>query len=343
MANVEAWPDQESRLLERVFTRACELSLGTRVHSAADSLQESSSFKGVWIMHKPEQAPDIVIYYAHGGGFALGSCYFYLEFLLAWHHLLVEAGYKNPAIFAIEYTLAPDQMYPKQVTELLHGYNHVLDWVEDASRVCVAGDSAGATLMLNLLQELGAQSCSQKHKSVDSAVGRRLGPSASLPLPNLAVLISPWVTLVAEDLHRSSRIDYLDRQTLWTYAYQYAGDNKVHKYPASPGNCTDMGLWKAASPRHGYFVTYGEEEVFAPDVENFLKQQTSLGINAEWLEFKGEVHAWPVVSLFLSDSIEKRLQGLKAIMGEVSKRFDKQPTRRGWRKGDERGQIRSSR
>jgi acetyl esterase/lipase len=126
----------------------------------------------------------------------------------------------------------------------------------------------------------------------------------------------------------------LDRQTLWEYAYEYAGVNKLHQYPASPGSCIDGELWKAASPRHGYFVTYGEEEVFAPDVKNFLKQQAELGIKAEWLEFRGEVHAWPVASLFLSDSIDKRLQGLRAIMTEVSKRFDKPLARKGVWKGE---------
>ncbi|KAI9167425.1 hypothetical protein HJFPF1_03552 [Paramyrothecium foliicola] len=335
-----ALPFARWRMLRHGFVKS---PVYWREHSQGEG---SSHFKGVWIMHKPEQPPDIVIFYAHGkimptdlpisvfstyqqsgGGFALGSCFFYLEFLLAWHHLLLNSGYKNPAIFALEYTLAPDDVYPKQIQETLHGYEHALDVAKDASRVCVAGDSAGATLILSLLQELGAQPDNQKQKGARAEVkgGLTEPQPPSLPLPNLAVLISPWVTLVT-NLHRASRIDYLDRQTLWTYAHEYAGDKMLYQHPASPGSCEDGELWKAASPRHGYFITYGEEEVFAPDIRNFLKRQIELGVSTEWLEFRGEVHAWPVASLFLSDSKEKRMQGLEAIMAEVRKRFDKKPT-----------------
>ena len=57
--------------------------------------------------------PDIVIYYAHGGGFSMGSSYFYLEFLLTWLSVLkIHGGFRNPAILSLEYTLVPDSSYP---------------------------------------------------------------------------------------------------------------------------------------------------------------------------------------------------------------------------------------
>lgn len=57
--------------------------------------------------------PDIVIYYVHGGGFSMGSSYFYLEFLLTWLSVLKSSGgFQNPAILSLEYTLVPDACYP---------------------------------------------------------------------------------------------------------------------------------------------------------------------------------------------------------------------------------------
>ncbi|CAG7562998.1 unnamed protein product [Fusarium equiseti] len=257
-----------------------------------------------------------------GGGFLMGSSYFYLEFLMAWHHLLVEAGFKNPAIFALEYTLVPDQVYPRQVLEALEGYKHVLEVVKDASKICVSGDSAGGSLILSLLLELGAQAGNQDKIGVKADVrGGLADPDPpQLPLPRMATLISPWITLMSK-LHYSSKSDFLDKRTLWKYAHEYAGENMIQQQPASPGNCVDDKLWRAASPERGYFVIFGEEEVFAPDVEEFLKRQAKIGVQVEGQKFDGGIHAWPVASLFLSSTEEKRLQGLRTAVKEIRRRM----------------------
>ncbi|GKU03405.1 neutral cholesterol ester hydrolase 1 [Fusarium langsethiae] len=278
--------------------------------------------KGTWIMHQPEHPPDFVLYYVHGGGFLMGSSYFYLEFLMAWHHLLVEAGFKNPAIFALEYTLVPDQVYPRQVLEALEGYRHVLEVVKDASKVCVSGDSAGGSLILSMLLELGAQAGSQDKKGVNSDIRGCLTDSDPpyLLLPRMATLVSPWITLMS-NLHYNSKSDFLDKRTLWKYAQEYAGENMIQQQPASPGNCVDDKLWRAASPERGYFIIFGEEEVFAPDIEDFLKRQAKIGVQAEGQKFDGGIHAWPVASLFLSSTEEKRLQGLRTAVKEIRRRM----------------------
>ncbi|KAK5627693.1 hypothetical protein RRF57_003409 [Xylaria bambusicola] len=276
----------------------------------------------------PTKRPDLCVYYAHGkgksnalrsgiimaadhiqgGGFSMGSSYFYLEFLLSWLDLLKKAGYENPSIFALEYTLVPDDSFPKQLEEAIAGYDHVLSTVGDSWRVCVGGDSAGATIILNLLLHLA----NMGHQAdVMDGIGQW-----QLPKPALAVLISPWVSLVS-DKHHNTRSDYLDAGNLHIYAEEYAGDDlSPHDPLLSPGQNRDIDWWRRATPDHGFFVAYGNEEVLAPETEGLIQFWKKGDIKVVDRRETGGIHAWPVASLFLSES-NKRLTGLKAIVQEI--------------------------
>jgi acetyl esterase/lipase len=256
---------------------------------------EDELFKGIWVIKEPMRKPDVVLYYAHGGGFSMGSSYFYLEFLLSWLSLLSEAGYRNPAIFALEYTLVPDASFPTQLFETIAGYKHVLTVARDPSIVCVGGDSAGGTLILSLLLYLADSR---------NNIGK----------PALAVLISPWVTLDSPR-HQNNTSDYLDASTLRRYGELYAGNSvPVSDLIISPGNCKDIGWWQRASPSKGIFITYGSEEVFEPEIKEFTRLLQKAGVVVTSQEEAGGIHAWPVASLFLSRSSEKRFKGLRSLV-----------------------------
>ncbi|KAK4231576.1 Alpha/Beta hydrolase protein [Podospora fimiseda] len=263
------------------------------------------SFKGIWITKDPKKKPDLVVYYAHGGGFSMGSTYFYLEFLLTWLSILIKSGYQNPAIFALEYTLVPDAAYPKQLEEATKAYEHVLEIAQDPSIVCVSGDSAGATLILCLLLHLGEMNPGYRHH---------------LPRPALAVLISPWVTLISTR-HKNMANDYIDVKQLHHYATQFAGDRMAETDPlVSPGCCNDIAWWKRSCPSKGIFITYGDAEVFAPEIEGLIKLLQEADVLIDSKAEPGGIHAWPVASLFLSSSLNDRLDGLRTITKEIRQR-----------------------
>ncbi|KAB5570464.1 Arylacetamide deacetylase-like protein [Coniochaeta sp. 2T2.1] len=276
--------------------------------------QAGRGFRGVWIIADPEQAPDVVLYYAHGGGFSMGSPYFYLEFLISWLGLLREAGgYANPAIFALEYTLVPEGSYPTQLGEAVAGYRHVLTVARDPSIVAVGGDSAGAMLVLSMLLHLAAK----EHGEAGLIPGK---DDVTLQKPNFAVLISPWVTLVSP-VHKNNTSDYLDVDTLHRYGLQYT-DNRIKPNDplVSPGSCKDVDWWRRAAPTQGIFITYGEEEVFQPDIKQFVRLLRKAGVAVGSQEAAGGIHAWPVASLFLASSREKRLRGLRCLVEKIRER-----------------------
>ena len=238
----------------------------------------------------------------------MGSPYFYLEYLLTWLSLPGERGYSNPAIFSLEYTLVPDAVFPTQLQQAIAAYRHVLETVGTASKVCVSGDSAGATIMLSLLLHL-AKLGHDADRMDDTGTWR-------LVTPAMAALISPWVTLVSPK-HRNTASDYLNQDKLHQYALDYAGHQPVRDPLVSPGDCRDVDWWRRACPPGGLFIAYGAEEVFARDIEDLVKFLKTAGITISSMADDGGIHAWPVASLFLSTGARDRQRGLKSLVDQI--------------------------
>ena len=261
--------------------------------------------KGVYITHNKLEKPDLVIYFCHGGGFSMGSAYFYLEFLLAWVSLLKEAGYRNPAVFSLEYTLVPDAAYPTQLEETVAGYEYACSLANDPSRVCVGGDSAGATLILSMLLYNAKRPDYKKRK------------------PGSAILISPWTTLFSSQ-NRNTTSDYLNSQSLHLYGSQYAGSVERLEDPLiSPGVCKDGAWWAKACPNGGFGVLFGSEEVLGPELRDLIVLLRRSGCGVSVREEPGSVHAWPVVSMFLSDTQGERQKGLKDLTKMVQQAIER--------------------
>lgn len=252
--------------------------------------------KGIWIVSDENKKPDVVVYYCHGGGFSMGSSHFYLEFLFAWVSILKDSGYSNPALFALEYTLVPEAKYPQQTHETLAGYEFVLSHVDSAARICVAGDSAGATLQLGLLL------CMSKE------------PKLRSQLPGYAVIISPWAVILSAK-NKDTPSDYLNADSLHLYGSQYVGTKASSDDPlVSPGTCMDLKWWKRASPVNGWYFIYGAEEVFAPETRDLVSCLKKAATKVDVHEEKGWIHAWPIVKLFLCDGQDARQSGLRRIV-----------------------------
>ncbi|MCJ1310592.1 hypothetical protein MMC25_004257 [Agyrium rufum] len=254
---------------------------------------------GIWVTSDEDVDPDIVIYYLHGGGFSMGSPYFYLEFLIAYMNLL-RPYYNNPAVFALDYTLVPYASHPTQLQQTIRGYDYVLSRTyKRASRICVAGDSAGATLVLSLLLHLAEQ--------IEYCALR----------PGYATLISPWVTLVS-DRNRDTKSDYLNANSLHLYGSQYAGKAENLSRPlVSPGLCTDPRAWARAAPTHGFYFAFGSEEVLGPEVRVLLRRLRDGKVNVVSREDPGGIHAWVVARLFLEDTKSERLKGIAEMVDAV--------------------------
>jgi epsilon-lactone hydrolase len=109
-----------------------------------------------------------VILYFHGGGYVLGSASASVGLASD-----LSRRAKTRAI-SVDYRLAPEHPHPAALDDALAAYRGLLEEGQPASRIAVAGESAGAGLTLATL------------------IAAR---NAGLPLPCAAVLMSPWADL----------------------------------------------------------------------------------------------------------------------------------------------------
>ncbi len=114
---------------------------------------------------------DKCILYMHGGGYIAGSPETHLNMLLSL------ARMSSIQVFAIDYSLSPESMFPKAIDDAVSSYNALLEKGFKSENIFIGGDSAGGNL--TLVTTLKLQKLNQK-------------------LPSKLFLLSPWTDLTGE-------------------------------------------------------------------------------------------------------------------------------------------------
>ena len=141
---------------------------------------------------------DDVIFYIHGGAYAIGSAAASVGLA---SDIVRRAGARA---ISVDYRLAPEHAYPAALTDTVAAYGALLETVP-ASRIAMAGESAGAGLTVATLVALKA---------------------AGLPQPSSAVVFSPWadLTLSGDSMKSKAAVDpALTEEGLRLRAADYAG------------------------------------------------------------------------------------------------------------------------
>jgi acetyl esterase/lipase len=123
---------------------------------------------------------DAVILYLHGGGYMACSVNSHKRMIA---HIATAVGCRA---LGIDYRRTPEAIHPAQVDDAVAAYRWLLGTGVPASKIALAGDSAGGHLTLTTLLRLRADGD---------------------PLPVAAVLLSPWVDLESTGESLTSRAD----------------------------------------------------------------------------------------------------------------------------------------
>ncbi len=207
-----------------------------------------------------------VVAYFHGGGWVQGD--------LETHHglcarLALRAG---AIVVAVDYRLAPEAKFPAAVDDCLAAYrwlrSHADELGGDATRVAVAGDSAGGNL---------------------SAVVSLLAAPAGVPRPTCQVLIYPATDFHFETASHRELVDghVIPRDRVLWYMEQYLRDDADRNDPrASPL------LAKELRDQPPTLVVTGGFDPLRDEGHAYAARLRDAGADVTDREYRGQIHAF---------------------------------------------------
>lgn len=226
------------------------------------------------------------ILYCHGGGYVVGSPRAYRGMAARL------ATLTRCDVAVIDYRLAPEHVYPAAPDDAIAAYRALLSRF-DASRIVIAGDSAGGNLALVTLLRARDQ---------------------GLPLPGGAVLLSPWTDLTGSgaSIRTNARRDsMLPAQRIHEAARLYAPTAQLDHPDVSP-------LFADLSGLPPLSVHVGTTEILLDDSQRLVERARLHGVSAELERWHRMPHVFPMFAEFLPEG----RQALELIGRFVSDRLD---------------------
>ncbi len=217
---------------------------------------------GEWILSS-QMEKDKVILYAHGGGYAIGSC--------QAHRAIIAKFVKSSGVSALafNYRLAPEHPFPAAIDDSVAAYRYLLTQDILPSDIVLVGDSAGGGLCLATLLALR---------------------DLNVHLPAAAVVLSPWTDLnnTGESLVTKTKVDPLTWRESWTvFSKYYVGDND----PCLPLISPLYGDLHGLPP---ILIHVGEDELLLDDSKRFAEKAKNAGVDVTLKVWKGMFHCFPV-------------------------------------------------
>ena len=267
---------------------------GSDAFAATVEPVSANGLNAQWIT-APGARRDKVVVYFHGGGFQVGSARSHRELMAC----ISEAGACR--VLGVDYRLAPEHRFPAALHDARAAYEWLLAQGMRAADIALAGDSAGAGLVLSTLLSLR---------------------DAGRPLPAAAVLMSAWTDLTASGQTYETRAQsdpIHQRQMILAMARSYLGDEGDARDPlASPLFADPKGL-------PPLLMQVGDRETVLSDSTHFADKARAAGVHVELEVWEHMIH---VFQQFPSELIEAR-KALQSIGAFLQAHFAPQPTTRG--------------
>lgn len=223
-------------------------------------------------MLDPQSGGEGVIFYLHGGAYALGSIRTHIELLA---RLALATKLK---VLAIDYRRAPENPFPAALEDATTTYQWLIHNGYQPASIAVAGDSSGGGLTIASMLWL------RNH---------------NIHLPACGVCISPWLdlTLAGESIKTKALVDpILSSNLLSVYADLYADGNVKDLPLISP-------LFADLSGLPPTLLHTGTDEILLDDTMRFFNKAKRAGVEVTMETWEGLFHVFQMVP-FLPESTQ---------------------------------------
>lgn len=213
---------------------------------------------------------DKVILYVHGGGYVMGSAGSHRDMT---GRLSQASGAR---VLSLNYRLAPEHPFPAPVDDAVAAYRWLLAQGISASKIAIAGDSAGGGLALAALLAIR---------------------DAGEPVPAAGIGISPWVDMegTGESMTTRAAVDpVVQKEGLLGMAKLYLGG-------ADPKN-------PLAAPLHGnlaglppLLIQVGDSETLLDDATRITERARKAGVGVTLKVWDEMPHVWHLFAPILPE------------------------------------------
>lgn len=232
--------------------------------------------KAEWII-PPEQDPEKVIFYTHGGGYGMGD-------LVSSRALAAPIAKKTGIrVFSFEYRLAPEYPFPAAFDDAKFAYEYLINQGYEAKNIIALGESAGGGLAVSNILRLIAD-------------GRET--------PSCLVAISPWSDLTTTGqtyLFNENKDPLLRGKYLKRLADSYVGDDS----PLNPFISPAFASYNKNFPPT--LIQAGSHEVLLDDSKMLYEAMNEGSVE---VEFEIYPKMWHVFHIWQIDESDKAITAI---------------------------------
>ncbi|KAF9438539.1 hypothetical protein BGZ76_007070 [Entomortierella beljakovae] len=218
---------------------------------------------------------DIIMLYAHGGGFVFGDAEMYNNIFCSWVNHFKDVHNKKLRILSLNYDLAPQKKFPHQRDQFLSAYRFLVNEIKwNPRKIIFGGDSSGGNIVLNASYVLREN---------------------RLPPPRALLCISPWIRLDADinaspSMAHNRRTDFMPPQVFQKIARCYAGPSEISDPHVSPFYVKDHSKFPELA------IIYSAAEVLRDDCARFVDHYQSTGGRVSYHHMhEGMPHVYPLL------------------------------------------------